>query len=83
MTAQSRNWSSVTGNAGALYRVAHAVANLGAGFLIPLRATSVAIDVKLNNVFEQAYINFLSRYKTYGAPTYQMGRNLVVRVRVE
>jgi iron complex outermembrane receptor protein len=58
----------------------YTLVNLGAGFGLPLGARQVAFDFQLRNVFDKAYANFLSRYKTYALDP---GRNLIVRVSTE
>jgi iron complex outermembrane recepter protein len=58
----------------------YTLVNLGAGFALPLGARQVAFDFQLRNLFDKAYANFLSRYKTYALDP---GRNLIVRVSTE
>jgi iron complex outermembrane recepter protein len=58
----------------------YTLANLGAGFALPLASRSLAFDFQLRNVFDKAYANFLSRYKTYALDP---GRNFIARVSTE
>jgi iron complex outermembrane recepter protein len=58
----------------------YTLVNLGAGFGLPLGGRQVAFDFQLRNVFDKAYANFLSRYKTYALDP---GRNLIMRVSTE
>ncbi len=55
----------------------YTLVNLGAGFILPLGARELGLDVQLKNAFDKAYANFLSRYKTYALDP---GRNLILRV---
>ncbi|MDQ3224049.1 MAG: TonB-dependent receptor, partial [Gemmatimonadota bacterium] len=58
----------------------YTLANLGGGFTVPLGERAMSFDLQLRNVFDKAYANFLSRYKTYALDP---GRNFIVRVSTE
>jgi iron complex outermembrane receptor protein len=58
----------------------YTLANVGAGFGVPLGERRVSLDLQLRNVFDKAYASFLSRYKNYALDA---GRNLLVRVSTE
>jgi iron complex outermembrane recepter protein len=58
----------------------YTLANLGGGFTVPVGEKRVSLDLQLRNVFDKAYANFLSRYKTYALDP---GRNFIVRVSTE
>jgi iron complex outermembrane receptor protein len=51
--------------------------NVAGGVVVPLGSRSVAVDAQVKNLFNKAYANFLSRYKTYALDP---GRNFIVRV---
>jgi iron complex outermembrane receptor protein len=55
----------------------YTLVHLGGGFAVPAGRTRVAFDFQLRNLFDKAYANFLSRYKTYALDP---GRNFVVQV---
>jgi len=58
----------------------YTLVNLGGGFAVPAGGNRVSFDLQLRNVFDKAYANFLSRYKTYALDP---GRNFIVRVSTE
>jgi iron complex outermembrane receptor protein len=58
----------------------YTLAHLGGGVVLPLGQRTLAFDLQLRNVFDKAYANFLSRYKTYALDP---GRNFIVRVTTE
>jgi iron complex outermembrane receptor protein len=58
----------------------YTLVHLGAGFGLPLASRLLGFDFQLRNVFDKAYANFLSRYKTYALDP---GRNFIVRVSTE
>jgi iron complex outermembrane receptor protein len=58
----------------------YTLVHLAAGFGLPLASRHLAFDFQLRNLFDKAYANFLSRYKTYALDA---GRNLIVRVSTE
>jgi iron complex outermembrane receptor protein len=58
----------------------YTLVHLGAGFGLPLTSRLLGFDFQLRNVFDKAYANFLSRYKTYALDP---GRNFIVRVSTE
>ncbi|HEU4680479.1 MAG TPA: TonB-dependent receptor, partial [Gemmatimonadales bacterium] len=58
----------------------YTLANIGAGFGLPLGGRTMAFDLQLRNVFDKEYASFLSRYKTYALDP---GRNFIARVSTE
>src|SRR5918999_4856454 len=58
----------------------YTLANVTGGFTLPLGEKRVSFDLQVRNVFDKAYANFLSRYKTYALDP---GRNFFVRVSTE
>ena len=58
----------------------YTLVHLGAGFMVPMGARAVALDLQLRNAFDKEYASFLSRYKTYALDP---GRNFVVRLSAE
>jgi iron complex outermembrane receptor protein len=58
----------------------YTLVHLGAGFGLPLSSRLLGFDFQLRNLFDKAYANFLSRYKTYALDP---GRNFIVRVSTE
>ena len=61
----------------------YVLASSGAGFILPAGRSSIAVDLSVQNLFDKAYVAFLSRYKTYGVPAYNMGRSFTIQVRIE
>ncbi|HZA98855.1 MAG TPA: TonB-dependent receptor [Gemmatimonadales bacterium] len=55
----------------------YTLANVGAGASLDLGGRLLSLDLQLRNVFDKAYANFLSRYKTYALDP---GRNFIARV---
>jgi iron complex outermembrane receptor protein len=58
----------------------YTLAHLAGGLALALGERIMTIDLQLRNVFDKAYANFLSRYKTYALDP---GRNFIVRVSTE
>ncbi len=57
--------------------------NAGWGIAFPMSGATVRVDAVLHNVFNRAYVKFLSRYKRYEVVPLEMGRSLRVQVSVE
>jgi iron complex outermembrane receptor protein len=55
----------------------YTLVNVAGGIVVPWGSRSLALDVQVKNLFNKAYANFLSRYKTYALDP---GRNLIVRL---
>jgi iron complex outermembrane receptor protein len=55
----------------------YTLANVGTGATLELGRRLLSLDFQLRNVFDKAYTNFLSRYKTYA---FDPGRNFIARV---
>jgi outer membrane receptor protein involved in Fe transport len=58
---------------------AYTLFELGGGITFPLNRCALQVDVRVTNLFDTTYTDFLSRYKLFA---YGQGRNMIFRVSV-